>query len=146
MDFSQLLEKTLNGLGYELVDTEFAARGLLRVLIDKPEKEGGVDVEDCATVSRQLSRLLEVEQVDYDRLEVSSPGLDRPLRKAADFERFTGETARLSLSVPLSGRQRNYRGRILGLVDQQVRLLTESGEISVDLKNIAKARLKPDFS
>ncbi|MCL2022036.1 MAG: ribosome maturation factor RimP [Betaproteobacteria bacterium] len=146
MDFSSLLEKTLNGLGYELVDMEFAARGLLRVLIDKPGKAGGVDVEDCAAVSRQLSRLLEVEQVDYQRLEVSSPGLDRPLKKAADFERFTGEMAHVTLRVPFSGRQRNYRGRILGLADRQARLMTEAGEVRIDLENIAKARLEPDFS
>lgn len=146
MDFNLLLDKTLNGLGYELVDVEFAARGLLRVTIDKPEKEGGIDVEDCASVSHQLSRLLEVEQVAYERLEVSSPGLDRPLKKAADFERFAGEAARLSLRVPLVGQQRNYRGRILGLSGGKARLLTEAGEINVDLENIAKARLEPDFS
>jgi len=146
MDFNHLLEKTLAGLGYELVEVEFAARGLLRVAIDKPDKEGGVDVEDCATVSNQLSRLLEVEQVDYERLEVSSPGLDRPLKKAADYERFAGEAARISLKVPFSGQQRNYRGQILGLADGKARLLTEAGEINVDLENIAKARLEPDFS
>jgi len=146
MDFSNLLEKTLNGLGYELVDMEFASRGLLRVLIDNPGKEGGIDVEDCALVSRQLSRLLEVEQVDYQRLEVSSPGLDRPLKKAADFERFSGEMAEVQLRVPFSGRQRNYRGRILGLAGSELRLLTEAGEVSIDLENIAKARLEPDFS
>lgn len=145
MDFSNLLEKTLHGMGYELVDAEFAARGLLRVLIDKPEKAGGIDVEDCVTVSRQLSRVLEVEQVEYNRLEVSSPGLDRPLKKAADFERFTGKMARISLRVPVSGRQRNYRGQILGLTNQQVRLLTEAGEVGMDLENIAKARLEPEF-
>ncbi|MCL2076473.1 MAG: ribosome maturation factor RimP [Betaproteobacteria bacterium] len=145
MDFAHLLEKTLNGLGYELVDCQFAARGLLRVLIDKLDKEGGVDVEDCAAASRHLSRFLEVERVDYERLEVSSPGLDRPLKKAADFERFTGEEARISLRTPVAGRQRNYRGRILGLIDNQVRLLTEAGEVSVDLENIEKARLEPDF-
>ncbi|MDR1889956.1 MAG: ribosome maturation factor RimP [Zoogloeaceae bacterium] len=149
MDLNNLLEKTVIGLGYELVDVEFAARGLLRVFIDRPEKANGVDVEDCATVSRQLSRLLDVENVDYDRLEVSSPGLDRPLKKAADFERFVGEEVRLSLRTPLSGQQRNYRGRLLGLRDGKVVLQVESGkaadELAVDLENIAKARLAPSF-
>lgn len=149
MDLNNLLEKTVLGLGYELVDTEFAARGLLRVFIDKQDKAGGIDVEDCAMVSHQLSRLLEVENVDYDRLEVSSPGLDRPLKKAHDFERFAGEEIRLSLRAPLSGQQRNYRGKLLGLSGGKVVLQVESGKeackLAVDLENIAKARLAPNF-
>ena len=83
-----ILEPTLAGLGFELVDLQLSNRGrFLRIFMDKP---GGITVDDCATVSRHLSRLLEVEGVDYDRMEVSSPGLDRPLRKAADFARFAG--------------------------------------------------------
>jgi ribosome maturation factor RimP len=146
MDFNSLLEKTLAGLGYELVDAEFVTKGLLRVLIDHTAKARNVDVEDCATVSRQLSRLLEVEGVDYERLEVSSPGLDRPLKKTADFERFTGSLARISLRVPIKGRQKNYRGRLLGIHAGEVRLATEAGEVTLLLDNIAKARLEPDFS
>ncbi|MDR0529470.1 MAG: ribosome maturation factor RimP [Zoogloeaceae bacterium] len=146
MNIFELLEKTVAGLGFELVDTEFAARGLLRVFIDKPEKKGGVDVEDCAAVSHQVSRVLEVEGVAYSRLEISSPGLDRPLKKAADFSRFTGEKARFHLRVPLEGRQRNYQGTLLGLTeDGKARLRTETGEIAVALDNIAKARLEPNF-
>ena len=82
MDVVKLVETTVNGLGYELVDFERSGRGLLRVFIDKPE---GILVDDCQTVSNQLTRLFMVENVDYDRLEVSSPGLDRPLKKEADF-------------------------------------------------------------
>ena len=83
MDLTALLEKTVGGLGYELVDLELANRGrLMRIFIDKA---GGVDVEDCAVVSNHLTRLLVVEGVDYDRLEVSSPGLDRPLKRPQDF-------------------------------------------------------------
>ena len=90
MDLHELLEKTVTGLGYELVDFEQSPRGrVLRLFIDKPEKERGVDVDDCVLVSNQLSRVLTVENVDYDNLEVSSPGMDRPLKKAADFERWT---------------------------------------------------------
>ncbi|MDR2625112.1 MAG: ribosome maturation factor RimP [Zoogloeaceae bacterium] len=151
-DLPALLEVTLPGLGYELVDMEFAARGLLRVFIDKPEKAGGVDVEDCATVSQHLARLLEVEQVNYDRLEVSSPGLDRPLKKPADFARFAGEAVRLSLRAPLVGTQRNYRGTLLGLQDGKVALQPEAEDknappalLLVELDNIAKARLAPEF-
>ena len=90
MDIQNILDKTLPGLGYELVDFELTAQGDLRVFIDKP---GGITVEDCATVSNHFSRVLLVEDVDYQRLEISSPGLDRPLKKAADFERFSGSLA-----------------------------------------------------
>ena len=87
MDLHELLEKTVNGLGFDLVDVEQSPRGrILRVFIDKPEKTGGVDVEDCAAVSDHLSRVLAVENIDYDRLEISSPGLDRVLKKPSDFE------------------------------------------------------------
>jgi hypothetical protein len=73
---------------------------VLRVFIDKPEKPRGVDVDDCALVSNHLSRVLTVENVDYDRLEVSSPGIDRPLKKASDFERFAGSEITLKLRLP----------------------------------------------
>ncbi|MDR0672065.1 MAG: ribosome maturation factor RimP [Zoogloeaceae bacterium] len=151
-DLHVLLEATLSGLGYELADVEFAAKGLLRVFIDKPEKTGGVDVEDCALVSHHLARLFEVENVRYDRLEVSSPGLDRPLKKPDDFARFAGEAVRLSLRAPVSGVRRNYRGTLLGLRDGKVALQPEaedktvpSDPLLVDLDNIAKARLAPEF-
>ena len=83
MDLGELLEKTLPPLGYELVEWEMSPKGrYVRVFIDKPK---GVSVEDCARVSRHLTRVFAVENIDFDRLEVSSPGLDRPLRKAADL-------------------------------------------------------------
>ena len=97
MDLYELLESTLTGLGYELVEVERSSRGkMLRVFIDKPD---GITVDDCGAVSNHLSRLLAVENIDYDRLEVSSPGLDRPLKKASDFIRFTGESVKLKLRV-----------------------------------------------
>ena len=84
-----LLERTVPPMGYELVDWETSPGGrLVRVFIDKA---GGVDVEDCAKLSQHLTRLFAVEGIDYERLEVSSPGLDRPLKKAADYERFRGQ-------------------------------------------------------
>ena len=145
MDLNALLETTVVGLGYELVDIEMSPRGrTIRVFIDLPGKESGVDVDDCARVSNQLSRILEVENVDYDRLEVSSPGLDRPLKKLADFERFAGEQAQVRLSLPI-GNQRNFVGVIEGVRDGAVALRTEKGEVLLPFDDIEKARLVPQF-
>ncbi len=101
-----IIERTLAGMGYELVDLEYAQNGLLRVFIDGPS---GIAIEDCEKVSRQLSHVLTVEDVDYARLEVSSPGVDRPLRKPADFERFAGAEISIRLRRPFEGR-RNFEG------------------------------------
>lgn len=113
------VERTVTGLGYELVDVERSAGGLLRVFIDRvpgrayPTGESeAVTVDDCERVTRQLQYALQVDDVDYARLEVSSPGLDRPLRRAADYERFAGATVELSLKEPLAGRK-NFRGRLV---------------------------------
>ena len=140
MDLHALLEQTLPGLGYELVEVEASARGrLVRVFIDKPE---GVDVEDCARVSDHLSRLFTVENVDYDRLEVSSPGLDRPLRKPQDFERFAGREAQIRLRSLIDNR-RNFTGTLHGFRDGKVILATEVGESALPLEAIERARLIP---
>lgn len=142
MQLVELIEKAVNGLGYELVEFETSPRArLLRVFIDK---EGGILVEDCATVSNHLTRLFTVENVDYDRLEVSSPGLDRLLRKAADYARFVGADVQFKLRVPV-GNQRNFRGTLLGEADGQVRFDVEGVEQSFALDNIEKARLVPKF-
>ena len=104
MDLTALLEKTVGALGYELVDLELANSGrLIRIFIDKTT---GIDVEDCATVSNHLTRLLVVEGVEYDRLEISSPGLDRPLKRPQDFARFVGERVQIKVRLPLNGRRR----------------------------------------
>ena len=145
MDLHELLETTVTGLGYELVDVEQSPRGrVLRVFIDKLDKQGGIDVEDCALVSNQLSRVLAVENVDYDRLEISSPGLDRILKKPADFERFSGLEVNLRLRLPIGGR-RNFNGVLHGLRDGKVALTIDTGEIELDFANIDKARLVPKF-
>lgn len=110
MVLQTVVEQCLTGLGYELVDLEHGPGGLLRVYIDFPvEREVGIGIEDCERVSHQLSHVLTVENVDYQRLEVSSPGLDRPLRKASDFERFAGLPVTVRLKRPLEGR-RNFEG------------------------------------
>jgi ribosome maturation factor RimP len=145
MDFTELIEKTVAGLGFELVDVERSPRGrVLRIFIDKPDKAGGVDVEDCAAVSHQLSRVLSVENVDYDRLEISSPGLDRVLKKPADFARFAGSRIDLRLRLAVDGR-RNFNGVLHGLRDGKVCLTVDTGEIEVDFDGIDKARLVPEF-
>ena len=145
MDLSVLIEKTVNGLGFELVDIERSLRGrVLRVFIDKPDKAGGVDVEDCAQVSQQLSRVLTVENVDYDRLEISSPGLDRVLKKPADFARFVGSEINLRRRLPVDGR-RNFNGILRGLRDGRIRLSIDTGELELDLEDIDKAMLVPKF-
>lgn len=141
MDVTRLVETTLSGLGYELVDLEVCGRGLMRVLLDKPE---GITLEDCERVSHQLTRLFAVENVDFDRLEVSSPGLDRPLKKEADFVRFCGSKAHIKLRMPMSGRK-NFTG-ILGEVRNGVlQLDVEGNQVSIELSNLDKARLVPTF-
>ena len=141
MDVTRLVETTLAGLGYELVDLGISGRGLYRVFLDKP---GGITLDDCERVSNQLTRLFVVEGVDYDRLEVSSPGLDRPLKKEADFIRFRGEKASLKLRMPLEGRK-NFIG-ILGEVKDGVLQLDMDGkQVAIMLSNLDKARLVPRF-
>lgn len=137
-----LIEQVVTGLGYELVDIEFSPRGrLLRVFLDI---ERGITVDDCATVSNQLQRVFEVENIDYDRLEVSSPGLDRPLKKLADFERFAGEEVQIRLSLPVNN-QRNFAGVLGGVRDGAVVITTEKGEQQLPFEDIEKARLVPKF-
>jgi ribosome maturation factor RimP len=114
MNWQGAVERTVSGLGYDLVDTERSAGGLLRVYIDRLAGDPGgafITVDDCEKVTRQLQHVLEVEACEYSRLEVSSPGLDRPLKKAADYARFAGEQVDLTLRLPFKGRKK-YRGEL----------------------------------
>ena len=139
-NLSELLERTVPALGYELVDVEWSPRSrLMRVFIDKPE---GVDVEDCARVSNHLTRLFAVENVDFERLEVSSPGLDRPLTKLADYARFEGSEAELRLRAPVDGK-RKVKGLLRGVDGERVRVETAAGVESVSFADIGRARLVP---
>lgn len=126
-------------MGYELVELELAARGLLRVFIDAP---AGIRMEDCEKVSHQLSHVLTVEDVDYERLEVSSPGLDRPLKKAADFVRFAGEEVTVRLKRPLEGR-RNFEGVLTVETDGRfgLELIDEAARVGVPGKGQAARRV-----
>lgn len=105
MALQEIVEQTVTGLGYELVEIERSAGGLLRITIDLPWQadlpEQFVNVEDCEKVTRQLQFALEVEEIEYKRLEVSSPGIDRPLRREQDFERFAGEVIDVTLKAPM---------------------------------------------
>jgi ribosome maturation factor RimP len=139
MDLPARLEPVLAGLGYELVMLERAGRGLIRIFIDKPD---GITIDDCVTVSNHLTHLFTVENIDYDRLEVSSPGLDRPLVKPQDYARFAGEHVTLKLRVPLDNRRR-LSGQLAGLENDRVKLIVDGTEVSVDLRNVDVARLKP---
>jgi len=136
------IERIVAGLGYEFVHAEWAGRsGLLRVYIDKPE---GVGLEDCAAVSEHLSRAMTVEGLTFDRLEISSPGLDRPLVKERDFLRFAGHKAKLVLRVPLNGRK-NFSGRIAAVDEGTIRLELDDGVVQLDYANVDKARLIPEL-
>lgn len=142
MDLVELLERTLPGLGYELVDVERSNHGkLIRVFIDKPE---GISVDDCALVSNHLSHLFEVEGIDYDRLETSSPGLDRPLRQLKDFQRFEGEKASVRTNMAYNG-QRNFVGILRGADAETLKLEIDGALVSLDIADIRKARLVPEL-
>lgn len=155
MTWQAAIERTVAGLGYELVEIERAAAGLLRVFIDRvPGRVYGEDanssgefitVEDCEIVTRQLQLVLEVEGCDYKRLEVSSPGLDRPLKKAADFQRFAGERIDLTLKLAFEGRKR-YQG-VLAEAGEGWELHFNDGKqdqvLGFTLDEIREARLVP---
>lgn len=152
MQLDQLIENAVSGLGYDLVDFETSPRGrLLRVFIDSIDPAKGVNIDDCSAVSNHLTRLFAVENVDYDRLEVSSPGMDRPLKKAADFARYAGHEVQLKSRVPIDtgkgGTQRNFTGVIVGVreSDTGVALRVGDTEHFFAFDAIEKARLVPKF-
>lgn len=140
MIFEELLESTLNGLGYELIEVEKSAHNkLIRIFVDK---EGGITIDDCVTISNHLNRLFAAENIDYGRLEVSSPGLDRPLRKESDFIRFKGETIKLKLRIPFQG-QRNFVGVLQDINNGIIKLDVAGKILDLELSNLGKARLVP---
>jgi len=145
-----LIEKTVTGMGYELVDFEQAARGLLRVYIDvMPEENRVVTVEDCEKVTHQLLHVLTVENATYERLEVSSPGLDRPLKKLSDYSRFAGQEAviKLRMATPGGGNRKSFEGILHEPVGETLRLEIEGNEgpamLEFSLAEVDKARLVP---
>ena len=140
-DREEWLRTTLEGLGYELVDLETSRGGMVRVFIDAP---AGISVDDCARVSNHLTRAFAVEGVDYERLEVSSPGLDRPLKRLEDYTRFAGQQASVRLKLPRDGRRR-FEGRIAGVEDGNVVLEVEGKRLGFAYGDIDRARLVPEI-
>ncbi len=172
LSWQAVVEKTVTGLGYEVVGCERSAGGLLRVYIDKPlvqqagedgvvtwqEPEVPVNVEDCERVTRQLRYVLEVEECDYQRLEVSTPGLDRPLNTPTDYARFTGMEVEVTLREAFQGRKK-YRG-VLTTVDDAApdfaapatdwRVIFSDGKqeqaLDFSLDEVRSAKLVPEIS
>ncbi|EUJ09314.1 hypothetical protein Meth11DRAFT_0103 [Methylophilaceae bacterium 11] len=159
-DLQTLIEKTVNQLGFELVDLEMSNRGkLLRVFIDKlnpKDNKDSVNIDDCVLVSNQLGNVLTVEHdIDYDRLEISSAGLDRVLKKLNDFVRFTGERVQIKLRMGVKDMgpkatdttlpRKTFLGILRGTEDESVLLEFEGHVYKLALSNIDKARLSPVF-
>ncbi|MGB7815424.1 MAG: ribosome maturation factor RimP [Methylotenera sp.] len=159
-DLNGLIDKTVTQLGFELVDLEISNRGkLLRVFIDKlnpKDTKDSVNIDDCVLVSNQLGNVLTVEhEIDYDRLEISSAGIDRVLKKEKDFVRFTGERAQIKLRVGIKDESANatettlprktFLGILKGVEDSNVLLEFEGVIYKMALSNIDKARLSPVF-
>jgi ribosome maturation factor RimP len=138
-NLGELLERTVPRLGYELVDWDVSRGGLMRVFIDK---DSGVTVEDCARVSDHLTRLFAVEDVDYDRLEISSPGLDRPLKRIGDYSRFAGEEAMVQLHELTDG-TRKVKGVLRGVEGDNVLVETGAGVRKIPFAAIDRCRLVP---
>jgi ribosome maturation factor RimP len=139
----KVVEPAVSGMGYELVDVQASNGGrLLRLFIDKP---GGVTLDDCAAISRHLTRVLAVEGIDYERLEVSSPGLDRPLRKEADFARFAGHKAEIRMRTPDASGRRKFAGVLRGVQAGQVSLELEGQNVQLSLADVDRAKLIPDL-
>ena len=139
----EILQPTLSGMGLELVDLQRSnGSRLLRIFIDKP---GGVTIDDCAYASRHLSRVFAVEGVDYDRLEVSSPGLDRPLRKPADFTRFAGSRIDVRMRAPDQNGRRRFVGTLQRVEGSLATLEVDGLRVELDLGAMERARLVPDL-
>ncbi len=138
-----ILEQTLRGMGYELVDMQRSNGGrLLRIFIDKP---GGVTIDDCASTTRHLQRVFAVEGIDYDRLEISSPGLDRPLRKPADFARFTGRRIDVRMKNPDATGRRHFVGTLQRVDGSLATLEVDGLKVELDVGAMERARLVPEL-
>ncbi len=139
----EILEPTLRGMGYELVDTQRSNGGrLLRIFMDKP---GGITIDDCTKVTRHLQRVFAVEGIEYDRLEISSPGLDRPLRKPADFVRFIGSRVDVRMQNPDATGRRHFVGTLESVDGSLATVEVDGLRVKLDVGAMDKARLVPEL-
>ncbi len=143
---TQLLQPLVEDLGYEFVGLDYGNDPKNAVLVIYIDTESGIAVEDCEKVSREVAALLDVEDPisGHYNLEISSPGLDRPLFTPEQYEKFAGEVAKITLFAPQDGR-RKFKGTILGIEDGRVKLELDGSEVFLEMSNIAKARLVPDY-
>lgn len=141
-----LLQPVIEDLGYEFVGLEYSTNPKNPAVVLYIDSEKGIAVEDCENVSREVAALLDVEDPIPGNyvLEVSSPGLDRPLFSVAHFDQFIGSIARVTMFAPVDGR-RKFKGRILGTEDQLIALEQDGTEVKLEFGNVAKARLVPDY-
>ena len=144
---TNLIQPVVEDLGYEFVGLDYSSNPKNPALVLYIDQSSGIAVEDCEKVSREVASLLDVEDPIPGNyvLEVSSPGLDRPLFSLAQFEQFAGSIAQITLFAPVSGR-RKFKGSILGVADEQVRIDQDGVEVELEFGNIAKARLVPDYA
>ena len=141
-NLEEFVSKVVAQMGYELVDFEFQNQGkLIRIFIDKP---ASVTIDDCVDVSNHLNHILTVEEdIDYEMLEVSSPGFDRVIKKIEDFKKFKGENIKIKTRTPIMN-QRNFKGEVLGVKGLVIMIKTpEQEEVNIDFDNIDRARLDP---
>ena len=138
-----LIEKLVTQLGYELVDFETVNGGqILRIYIDKGDL---IDIEDCTKVSNHVNNVLSVEtDYDYERLEVSSPGLDRVIKKLNDFDRFKGQKIKIKTRFAIENRK-NFKGTLSGIKEESIMIEVDNESLLIDFENIDKARLDPDY-
>lgn len=142
-DLETLIEKLVTQLGYELVDFETVNGGqILRIYIDKGDL---IDIEDCTKVSNHVNNVLSVEtDYDYERLEVSSPGLDRVIKKLSDFDRFKGQKIKIKTRFAIENRK-NFKGILSGTKSESIMIEVDNESLLIDFENIDKARLDPDY-
>ena len=142
-DLETLIEKLVTQLGYELVDFETVNGGqILRIYIDKGDL---IDIEDCTKVSNHVNNVLSVEtDYDYERLEVSSPGLDRVIKKLNDFDRFKGEKIKIKTRFAIENRK-NFKGTLSGIKEESIMIEVDNESLLIDFENIDKARLDSDY-
>ena len=142
-DLETLIEKLVTQLGYELVDLETVNGGqILRIYIDKGDL---IDIEDCTKVSNHVNNVLSVEtDYDYERLEVSSPGLDRVIKKLNDFDRFKGQKIKIKTRFAIENRK-NFKGTLSGIKEESIMIEVDNESLLIDFENIDKARLDPDY-